>query len=72
MSSLPGRRVGLAILRIEAEEIVAGRVVIRVETIDEVMGDKRVQEAFFAGSEAALAHLGEWLRAWSGDGPSLP
>ncbi len=67
MSALPGRRVGLAILRIEAEEDVTGRVVIRVETVDEVMGDKLVQEHFFAGCDQALAHLGEWLRAWSGN-----
>ena len=68
MSSLPGRRVGLAILRIEAEETVPGSVLIRIETVDEVMGDERRDPRYFASCDVALAHLGEWLREWSNDG----
>jgi len=70
MQSLPGRRrVGLAILRIELEDAVAAQehVLLRIQTIDDVVGDKRSHERSFASCELALAHLGAWLRDWSED-----
>jgi hypothetical protein len=70
MSSLPGRRAGLAILRIELEDAVADRVLIRVQTIDDVVGDTRSQERSFASCELALAHLRDWLEDWCGPHPA--
>ena len=65
MSSFPGRRVGLAVLRIELEDAVADRVVIRVQTVCDVAADrKQSHERSFAVREDALAYLGEWLAGW--------
>lgn len=64
MSSLPGRRVGLAIVRIEIEDAVEDHVVINVKTIDEIDPPATPHERSFASGELALGHLRGWLADW--------
>ena len=69
MSSLPGRRVGLAILRIEREDAGGGRVLVRVQTVDDVVDEeRRSHERSFARRDEALAYLGDWLASWPDEG----
>lgn len=65
MSSLPGRRVGMAILRIELDDAVGDRVLIGVRTVQDVTVDRRdARERSFASSEQALVYLSDWLNDW--------
>ena len=57
-------RAGMAIVRVEVED-AAGRILIRVITVDDVTERAALDAgAPFADPEAAVAHLRDWLRRW--------
>jgi hypothetical protein len=65
MSTPPGHRAGLAIVRVELEETDASRVLLRVTTVDDVTRREPMPEGEpFADVEAALAYLRSWLDSW--------
>lgn len=66
MSPLPGRRAGMAILRVEREESTPDRVLIRVRTVDDVVEEPDGDERAFSAASPALEHLREWLDALTG------
>jgi hypothetical protein len=65
MSALSGRRAGLAILSVELEEINADRPLIRVKTVNDVVGGGMAEERSFTTSASTLEYLRDWLEAWA-------
>lgn len=64
MSALPGRRSGIAILRVEIEELEPERVLIRLTTLDEVLGAASAEDCAFASPTEAIHYLRDWLQSW--------
>lgn len=67
MSPLPGRRAGMAILRVELEEITPDRVLIHVETVDDVVEHDTPDERAFRSCSDAIEYLGTWIERWAAE-----
>lgn len=61
MTQLPGRRVGVAIVRVEAEDAAPDRFLIRVTTVHDVSSGEEPVSTPFTTVEHALAYLRTWL-----------
>jgi hypothetical protein len=61
MSSPLVRRAGVAIVRIEIDEATPERALIRVNTVDDVLGDEHPQQRAFLAPAEALDFLRAWL-----------
>lgn len=64
MTSPSGRRAGVAILRIEIDEVTPDRALIRVNTLDDVLGDEQPEQRAFLAPAEALDFLRAWLERW--------
>jgi hypothetical protein len=64
VSSAPSHRAGIAILSIEVEPDAPERVLIRVKTVHDTLGDNPPDDRPFADARAALEYLGDWLERW--------
>jgi len=65
MTTPPGRRAGVAIVRIEIDEATPDRALIRVNTVDDVLGDEQSEQRAFLAPVEALDYLRAWLEGWS-------
>jgi hypothetical protein len=65
MTAGSDHRAGVAIVRIEIDAATPDRTLIRVETVDDVVGGARPEQRVFADSAEALDHLRAWMHAFA-------
>jgi hypothetical protein len=65
MTPPPRHRAGMAIVRVELEGSDAGRVLLRITTVDDVTIRERPPDGEpFADVEAAFTYVRAWLNRW--------
>ncbi len=64
MNPLPSRRVGLAILTVELEQLGGQGLLIRVRTVDDAIDGKAGSPQAFSDAGLSLHYLEQWLDGW--------
>lgn len=64
MTPLSGQHTGIAILRVESDQRVADRVLIRVRAVDDVTDTNIGEELAFSDASQAIEFLRRWLEQW--------
>jgi len=65
MTPLSGRLAGMATLSVELEQTDPDRILIRIRTVDDVLGGAAGDERPFGDAQAAISYLAAWLENWA-------